>query len=56
MRGKRERDEREDSRLFVPGAKEKSNEVEDILGKELAGSSVKKFKDGVMTQKGGEIL
>lgn len=43
-------------RLFAPGAREKSNEVEAILGKELAGSGVKKFKDGVRTQTGGEIL
>ena len=41
---------------FVPGAKERYCEVQEVLGKELAGNCVKKFKSGVMTQSGGEIL
>ena len=54
--GKEKGKKRED-RLFVSSAKEKFTEVEKVLGKDLAGvSGVKKFKDGVMTQGGGEIL
>lgn len=43
-------------KIFVPGAKEKYSEVQKVLGKELAGNGVKKFKNGVMTQSGGNIL
>ena len=59
MKAKRDCSEDEyNERLFVPGARDRSNEAQLVLGRELCERSggVKKFKDGVRTQSGSEIL
>jgi hypothetical protein len=47
---------KEPNQLFGPSSRKRFNEMEQVLGKELAGNSVKKSKDGVYIHSGKNTL